>query len=477
MIDRLNHLRERFWVGLWNLRQALKRGLRRGWHLFVTVASSITRPIELGIWIIVLVVAARLSRRHRGGQRLYWGPDALPHYQYLSDALREVGYESTAVVLPAHPIFRGLEFDAYESDVIEASWLPESLTLRSGPFVVFLHILKRCDIAHIAFTGGPLGRTPLAWLEPLLFRLARMRTVLLPYGLDFWRYSWVSEALMRHVFLIDYPAAGRREDLIDRRVKRWMRHGDVIVVGTTIEGASRWDVGATDFNIVPPDRVRPRKRWSQGDGKSEPVTILHTPNHRGVKGTEFIVEAVRSLQDRGYLIDFVLPEKQLPNEEILELMRRVDICVDHCIGSGWGLLAVEAMGSGATVIANLEDEQRLGVHRVFGWLDQSPLVSANIEELTDTLEHLIVNPSLREELGRIGIEYVRRFHSAETAQYLFGSIYRSLAGEDVDLMRLFHPISSPYMQRFDPLRPPLKRNRPLALLPGSSATERTATPS
>jgi hypothetical protein len=299
----------------------------------------------------------------------------------------------------------------------------------------------------------------------------------MPYGADFWRYSWIAEPLVRHAFLIDYPYAGKREDLVERRVKRWMRHADIVVVGTTIEGASRWDVGTTDFNIVPPDRVRPRAQWSRADGRAEPVTILHTPNHRGIKGTEFIVQAVRTLQDRGYLIDLVVPEKRLPNEEILELMRRVDICVDHCIGSGWGLFAVEAMGSGSVVMVNLEDENRLGLHRYFGWLNQSPMVSANIEQLEETLEHLIVNPALREELGRIGIEYVRRFHSAETAQYLFGSIYRKLAGEDVDLMRLFHPVTSPYMQRFEPLRPPLKRNRPLALLGGGSATEQSAAPS
>ena len=74
-----------------------------------------------------------------------------------------------------------------------------------------------------------------------------------------------------------------------------------------------------------------------------------------------------------------------PNQEVLEALRRADICIDHCIGSGWGLLAVEAMASGAAVMVNLDDERRIGVHRHFGWLNQSPLVSANIEQLEETL--------------------------------------------------------------------------------------------
>jgi glycosyltransferase involved in cell wall biosynthesis len=426
----------------------------------------------LAVWACILHVAARV-RRDRSGQRLYWGPAPLAYFQYISDALRAVGYTSTTVVDRQPQIFKGLDFDVYEDELVEASRIPNFIARRAAFYVVFLHLLKNYDIVHIPFTGGPLGRTRLAWLEPHLFRLAGIRTVVLPFGGDFWRFSWISEALMRHAMLLNYPEEGRREDLVDRRVKRWMRSADIVVCTTTIEGASRWDVMATDFNIVPPDRVRPRTAWSTADGESEPVSVVHAPNHPGVKGTEFILAAIDSLRSKGYAIDLVLLEGR-PNQEVLEALRRADICIDHCIGSGWGLLAVEAMASGAAVMVNLDDERRIGVHRYFGWLNQSPLVSANIEQLEETLEYLIRNPSLREELGRIGIEYVRRFHSPETAQYLFGSIYRKLRGEEVDLMRLFQPLSSEYMRRFEPLHPPLERNRPPALLPQRDSSTRPA---
>ena len=460
-------LRRLFWTALWHARQAVRRGVL----LIPRALGTLGRPLWLALSGCILAVAARLARRARRGQRLYWGPDPLPHFQYLSDALRAAGYDSTPVVYRQHEIFKGLEFDLYEDELVSASRLPDFLARRASEYVAFLYLLKNYDIVHIPFTGGPLGRTRLAWLEPHLFRLARIHTVILPFGGDFWRFSWIGEALMRHAMLLNYPDEGRREDVVERRVKRWMRYADIVVCTTMIEGASRWDVMATDFNIVPPDRVRPREAWSTADGDTERVTILHAPNHRGVKGTEFILEAVNSLKRKGYAIDLMLLENR-PNEEVLEAMRRADVCVDHCIGSGWGLFAVEAMGSGATVMVNLDDEHRIGVHRYFGWLNQSPLVSANIEQIEETLEYLIRNPSLREELGRMGIEYVRRFHSAETAQYLFGSIYRKLGGEEVDLMRLFQPISSEYMRRFEPLRPPLQRNRPPALQPQAAADPR-----
>jgi hypothetical protein len=258
--------------------------------------------------------------------------------------------------------------------------------------------------------------------------------------------------------LINYPEPGRHEDEVDRRVKRWMKHADVVVGGLMVEGAPRWDLLATNYVVVPPERVRSRQSWSTATGESEPVTILHAPNHRGVKGTEFIIDAVESLKRRDHSIEFVLLEGA-PNEQVIEAMRNADICIDHCIGAGYGLFAIEAMGSGATVVANLDDPQRLGVHRAFGWLNQCPIVSADIERLERTIEELVRKPALREELGRMGVEYVRRFHSPQTAQHIFGSLYRSLAGEEIDLLMLFHPISSEYMRRFEPLRPPLRRNR------------------
>lgn len=411
------------------------------------------------LWAGPLLVLARLSRRHRRPQpyRLFWGPTPLVNIRYLSDALRAAGHESTTVVTHDYGIFSGTRFDVYYDDVIARSRLPKAIARRSVEYLVLLDAFRSADVMHLPFDGGPLGRTPLAALEPRLLRLAGIRTVMLGYGADFFRYSQILETAMRHAMLISYPEAGRQEERIAERVRRWTEHADVIVAGFMVEGASRWDVLVPNYLVVDPERFGPRASPRPGGG---PVTIVHAPNHRGVKGTEFIVAAVEALQRRGHDIEFVLLEN-VANEEVLATMARADICVDHCIGSGYGLFAIEGMASGAVVVANLEDEQRIGVHRHFGWLDECPIVSANIEQIEATLERLVTDVELRGRLAEIGPEYVRRFHSPATAQHLFGAIYRHLAGEDVDLMRLFHPLASDYMRRFEPLRPPLRRNRPL----------------
>ena len=69
-------------------------------------------------------------------------------------------------------------------------------------------------------------------------------------------------------------------------------------------------------------------------------------------------------------------------------------------------------------------------------------------------------PALREALGRAGRQYAEKYHSYEVAQYLFGAIYRKiLDGETVDLMNLFHPLSSPFNRRLPRVEHPLEESR------------------
>jgi hypothetical protein len=419
---------------------------------------AIAARARTAVWRRVLLIAAARARRHRGGKRLYWGPDPIISFKYWSDAMRSAGHDSTALVSHDFENFKAQRFDLYHQDVLAGSKLPDFIIRRAPEYVVFLYLLRSFDVVHIPFTGGPLGSTPLARDEPALLRRAGIKTVLVAYGGDVLRYSWISDLLTRHTLLINYPEAGRRQADVDTQVERWTREADIVVGGLALEGVSRWDVLTTNYIAIPADRVTPKTEWSSADGTAEPVRVIHAPNHRGVKGTEFIVRAIDALQRKGLKIDFVLLE-QVPNERVLQAMRDADISVDQCIGSAYGLFAIESMATGCTVLANLEDERLLGVHRQFAWLAQCPIVSVDIERLEKTIERLVRDPALRRQLGQLGIEYVRRFHSPETAQHLFGSIYRKLDGEEVDLMRLFHPLASEYMQRFEPLKPPLLHNR------------------
>ena len=72
----------------------------------------------------------------------------------------------------------------------------------------------------------------------------------------------------------------------------------------------------------------------------------------------------------------------------------------------------------------------------------------------------VVDPDLRERLGRAGAAYAAKYHSDETAQYLYGSIYRRIwNGEDIALLDLFHPLKSDYNRSLPRVEHGLVRNR------------------
>ena len=80
--------------------------------------------------------------------------------------------------------------------------------------------------------------------------------------------------------------------------------------------------------------------------------------------------------------------------------------------------------------------------------------------MREHLRLLVTDPALRETLGRAGRRYVEKYHSEETACYMFGALYDRLwHGEDVDLMNLFHPLTSRYNRQTPPLPHPLVENR------------------
>jgi glycosyltransferase involved in cell wall biosynthesis len=185
---------------------------------------------------------------------------------------------------------------------------------------------------------------------------------------------------------------------------------------------------------------------------------LHAPNHRGVKGTEYILAAIDQLKAEGLPVELVLAER-ISNDQVRRLMQEVDILADQLILPGYGLNAIEGMASGLPVIANLEDRAATEVFRRYSFLDECPIVSAGPGTIAEVLRVLVANRSLRTELGIAGRAYVEKYHSYATAQYLFGSIYRKFAGEDVDLMNLYHPLKSAYCREKSVIKHPLVGSR------------------
>lgn len=390
---------------------------------------------------------------------LTWGPVPIINNRYWSQALREEGWNSRTLMHGFYPINRKEDFDLYFSDLVP-KWLGVGYVCTAlGPYFAFMRVLARSRVVHIPFSGGPLGNTFLWWLEAPLLSCAGIRTIVIAYGADAYMYSRIRNPSLTNALLINYPRAARDEPRIARQVAYWSRHADVVIpMFMVVDGFGRSDVNVPSALCIDTRSWGPRKEYSTANGRTGTVRVVHAPNHPGVKGTEFLVQAVDELRSEGLDIELVLLQG-VPNEQVRLEMSRADAVAEQFIAGMYAMTAIEGMASGLPVLANLEEDYTR-LFRRYAYLDECPILSTPPETLKSNLRALVTDPALRAQLGRAGRHYVEKYHSYAAARYLFGSIYKKiLDNEDIDLLNLFHPLKSAYNRSKPRVEHPLIESR------------------
>jgi glycosyltransferase involved in cell wall biosynthesis len=409
----------------------MRRLLRRS----ASVALAVPASLLLTIHAALAGVDAR--RRHKGGARprLIFGPVPILSFKYMSRAMRAAGYEATTVVDELYYIHKQDDFDF----VADRRALPSP-----GPgllghlarwlgyeYGLFAWAVERHDVFHCFFDGGFLRRTPLRYLEVQLLHLAGKRVIVMPYGGDVAVPSRVRSLAWRDGLMRNYPALGRTESRTTRWLDYYSRRADYIVTCVVhAETLPRWDLLTTHYYPIDTDAWA-RTDASAADGHGMPVVVVHAPNHRGLKGTEFLIKACEELRREGLEVELRLLER-VPNAEVKAAMEAADIVAEEFL-LGYALTAMEAMSLGRPVLSNLSEVGYYEVHRWSTGLDECPIVSTRPDEIADNLRRLVVDPELRRRLGQAGRDYVVRYHSYAAMAHLWDAIYRRVWGrEDVD---------------------------------------------
>jgi hypothetical protein len=87
-----------------------------------------------------------------------------------------------------------------------------------------------------------------------------------------------------------------------------------------------------------------------------PQRVLHAPSHRGLKGTQWVIEAVNRLQSDDHLpVELILVEG-IPRSQVRALYEQADLLVDQLLIGWYGGLAVELMALGKPVICYIRPE-------------------------------------------------------------------------------------------------------------------------
>ncbi|TMJ14737.1 MAG: glycosyltransferase [Alphaproteobacteria bacterium] len=422
--------------------------------------KSLAWNLLAGLFIPVFFIAALLPARRR---LFVWGSTPIIGNKYWSAAVAETGRESVTIMSTLYAINQRDDFDRFFEDFAPRG-LPHSLRFALGGCLALIHVLRHARVLHTSFDGFALTLTAFWRLEALLFRLAGIKVVVLSYGGDGYVTSRVVDTSLRYGILACYPRLARLDASIAKRVTYWSERADIVLVGLMIDGMPRWDVTTNQIFIMDTRAWRGKPAYSDRDGTNGTVRVLHSPNHRDAKGTEFLIDAVERLRSEGLDVELVLLEK-VPNERVKSLMQEVDILAEQFISTGYGISGIEGLASGLPVMANLEHEAYTRVFRRYGFLDECPILSTSPENMVRNLRILVTRPDLRRVLGQASRQYAEKYHSFAAAQYMFEAIYdRILDGRDVDLINLFHPLKSPYNRRTPIVEHPLVDSK----LPGQA---------
>jgi hypothetical protein len=394
------------------------------------------RIARLGFWSLRVVCTAlvgwvvrRVRRFLRRPPRVWRGMDGLHLIKWPVLADRHAGFPSRSFISSTRPTAYSLFLDE-DFDVVcdTRGWRKEDWHWHG-----LTDLLLRADI-RVAFFDSlffPLAAWRTNEWAMWLVHLVGIKTIMVPHCMDIFyrdqritRYDWVARA--QH----DYPAWDLREHraLAMRRTQLWCQFADIVVGAdsTCNRFLPRRDV---NFKWFPVDceELRP----TDTTGNQYPV-VIHAPQHRAIKGTDYLLEATARLESRGFNVDLRLIEK-VPRNEALLLYSQADIIADQFCMGAYGMFALEGLALGKTVLTYL-DQEHLG-DPVFNL----PIVNTNPDNLEQVLAVLLQVPELRGRIGKAGREAVERYQSIDALAEVWTQLYHHVWwGQPLELEKTRH---------------------------------------
>lgn len=348
------------------------------------------------------------------------GPEPLINNYYHKMAMEKYGYSVESFACDHYYII-----DKFDINLLPDNRMQRILTNLFTPF--FLKLIFRYRVIYIYFNGGIFGGSHLLWrIEPLLYRLANVKVVVLPYGSDVQALSRCPTLLFKHAVSIDYPAQKVQDSLICRKIALWTRHADHIVGGCDwVDYMSGWDTLMLAHFSIDTDKIQPSEKLSPLN-EVRPLRILHAPNHRAIKGTDYFISAVRELRSEGLDVELTLLER-LPNEKILDAICAADLVADQLVVGWYAMFALEAMATGKPVMCFLrEDLIRFYTDAGLVAEGEIPIINCTPATVKEVIRKFALNRTSLASIGTKSREYVLKHHSLASIGSVFDRINRNL---------------------------------------------------
>ncbi len=136
------------------------------------------------------------------------------------------------------------------------------------------------------------------------------------------------------------------------------------------------------------------------------IKILHAPSDDGFKGTRYVISAIEKLKKDNTDFDFELLRNKT-HDETIEAIKNCDILIDQMVAGWYGLISIEAMALGKTVVCYIDD-------KLYDYLPDLPVINLNPDNLAEGLKQLIGQKEKLTEYGKLGRKFAEKYHDYKT---------------------------------------------------------------
>jgi len=149
------------------------------------------------------------------------------------------------------------------------------------------------------------------------------------------------------------------------------------------------------------------------------IRIIHSPSSLNIKGTKYIIEALKHNKINGKSIELVLLHN-VSHDEISMISKSCDIAIDQLLIGSYGSYAAEMMATGLPTLCYIRDDlQKIYPHSL-------PLISTDYKRLKYSIAHLIDRKAEWDTIAENGLNYVNNYHSPLEIAKKTVKIYESL---------------------------------------------------
>jgi glycosyltransferase involved in cell wall biosynthesis len=257
-------------------------------------------------------------------------------------------------------------------------------------------------------------------VEYFLLRLAKIKIGVIPYGGDAHIYRRIQNPKWLAGLLTDYPKQALIQNDISERVDFYVEKADIFLPGSAIfDGFGRADRISANTLCIDTDLWSPTSKSIR-----KTIVISHTPNHRKIKGTQLIIEAVSQLKAEGFNVELKLIEGKSNEDVRIALQGSSDIHIDQLNSDCYGLSAIESMALGIPTLSSFGGAVREFFNE-WSFSKNCPIVDINSGTLLENLRTLIENDNYRDDLSIRSRQYVLDYHSYEYFARFFEEILES----------------------------------------------------